>query len=662
MEGEFTSIDTNDLTVLAHNLKEGVEVKDRKYHLKTYKSCFLGTEAVNWLIKQGIVATEEDAEIIGQEMIDNNLIYHVTKDESFRNKEFFYRFTQDDNTGAIGTGKSGEKISWAHVSKLLPKTSTNDQTDRNCRLNIKDEEQLNLGTLLHELEISPMDQYNTKLLDNVHPAAWINPDVDQFTLVVVGAGTGGLVSAASAAGVGARVALIEQHLMGGDCLNVGCVPSKALIRAARAVKEMQTCSEFGIELKEKPIVHFDRIMERLRKLRAEISTNDSYERFSKKLGVHLYQGKATFVGKNQVQVGDKTLKFQHAILATGASPALPPIDGLSTAKYLTNSNIFNLESLPERVCVIGAGPIGLELAQAFARFGSKVTCFVRGTDLLPKEDRDAASIIYDSLIEDGIEIKFKTKYCKIQSNSEGNKFKAPFYTTEVHVEIDGINQVFTCEALLIATGRRPNVEGIGLEAAGIKYDRRSGVQINEYLQTSNKNIYAVGDVCTPYQFTHMADFMARTAIRNALFFGRGKHSALLVPWATYTEPEVAHVGLYERDMKERNIAFDTYKKEFADVDRAICDGDTTGFVKIYCRKGTDTILGATIVNPNAGNMISELTLAMQHNIGLGSIAYVIHPYPTQAEGIRMCGDLYNKTRLTPLVKGLLNRIANRSLI
>jgi len=441
------------------------------------------------------------------------------------------------------------------------------------------------------------------------------------------------------------------------------VPSKALIRAARAMKDVQNAKEFGVILSTPPTIDFGVVMERMRKIRADISRNDSCNRFSKELGVAVYQGFAKFVGSNEVEVAGKTLSFKKAVVATGASPAVPPIDGLKTSPFLTNLTIFNLTELPSRMCVIGAGPIGLELAQSMARFGTKVTVFVRGKKLLPKEDRDAAAIVQKSLLDDGVNILFDIEFQSVTSSDvEGNgKYAAPWSTTGVHVIQNGHKKDFFCESLLVATGRAPNVNDLGLETAGIEYDTKRGIHINQYLQTSNKNVYAVGDVCTKFQFTHMADFMARTVIRNALFFGSGKHSALLVPWATYTEPEIAHVGLYEADLKSRNIDFDTYTKHFADVDRAICDGELHGFVKIHCKKGSDDILGATIVNANAGNMISEITLAMQMKIGLGSLAYVIHPYPTQSEAIRMCGDLYNKTRITSTTKGLLSRIANRSL-
>lgn len=658
----MTALSKEELLSLSNKLYESLEIRERTYHLKKYPQCFTGTEAVKLLQQLHPIEIKSvtDAETIGKRMMDDyKLFYHVAREKSFCNKDYFYRFVRDDDLGSAKNvfSKYGESCKGGESVR-------NTDFESTFRANDDDRVNVNAWKLSEELEVSPLDEHNVKLLDNVHPRDWVNPkETDSYTLIVIGAGAGGLVTAAGSAGIGAKVCIIEEHLMGGDCLNVGCVPSKALIRAARAMKDAQNAKQFGVNLSSPPSIDFGVVMERMRKIRADISNNDSCERFSRDLGVAVYQGFATFVGSNKVEVAGKTLTFKKAVVATGASPAVPPIDGLREAPFLTNLTIFNLTELPPRLCVIGAGPIGLELAQAMARFGSKVTVFVRGKELLPKEDRDAAVIVQESLIDDGVNILFNVEFESIsvsETTGTDNKYAAPWNMLGVHIIQNGHKKDFFCDCLLIATGRAPNVD-LGLEKAGIEYDTKRGVHINQYLQTTNKNVYAVGDVCTKFQFTHMADFMARTVIRNALFFGSGKHSALLVPWATYTEPEIAHVGLYESDLKSRYIDFDTYTKHFADVDRAICDGEVTGFVKIHCKKGSDDILGATIVNANAGNMISEITLAMQMNIGLGSLAYVIHPYPTQSEAIRMCGDLYNKTRLTSTTKGLLTRVANRSL-
>lgn len=283
------------------------------------------------------------------------------------------------------------------------------------------------------------------------------------------------------------------------------------------------------------------------------------------------------------------------------------------------------------------------MAQCFARFGSEVTVFGRSGKILDKEDPEAVEIVQKQLTSDGISFHLSVAYDHIALSETG--------AIQIYFKEDENDQMIEVDALLVATGRRPNVENMGLEVAGVEFDR-SGIIVTDTLQTTNKNIYAVGDCCSKYKFTHVADFMARLVIRNALFYGSGKFSSLLIPWTTYTEPEIAHVGLYEHDLESQNIKYNKFVRFLSDVDRAICDGEEEGFVKILVAEGTDKILGATIVASNAGNMISEVSVAIQANFGLGSLAYVIHPYPTQSEAIRQCGDLYNKTRLTTFVKSM----------
>ena len=316
--------------------------------------------------------------------------------------------------------------------------------------------------------------------------------------------------------------------------------------------------------------------------------------------------------------------------------------------FLTNATIFNLTSLPKRLAVLGAGPIGMELAQAFQRFGSQVTVFCRGQPL-PKEDPDAARIVSESLERDGVKFErcddYKAVIC--------HRGKPPITVVLLDKRRERSLQF---DALLLAAGRKPAVDGLGLDAAGVQFDPRTGVTVDDRLQTTNPSIYAVGDVASKYQFTHMADFMARLAIRNALFFGRDRVSRLLVPWATFTDPEVGHVGLYESDLKERGIEYTTVRRDFDDLDRTILESETAGFVKIYLQKGSDKILGATIVGAHAGDLISEVSVAMAAGMGLGRLANVIHPYPTAAEAIRHCGDAYNRTRLTPTVKKMFHRL------
>ncbi|WP_146403288.1 mercuric reductase [Planctomycetes bacterium CA13] len=493
-------------------------------------------------------------------------------------------------------------------------------------------------------QLYPQDQYNQKLEANVHPRQWINPTPDgRYNLVVIGAGTAGLVTAAGAAGLGAKVALIERNLMGGDCLNVGCVPSKAVISAARVAANIKHARHFGIDVHEGLNVDFAAVMERMRKLRAKISYNDSAERF-RDLGIDVYFGQASFVDSTSVEVEGTKLQFKRAVIATGARAAAPRIPGLDSVGYLTNETVFSLTELPRRLGIIGAGPIGCEMAQSFAQLGSEVLLVESEHGILPREDRDAAEIVQKAISHDGVHLRCCGKKLKIK-NEQGIRL-----TVESH----GKNYDEPIDQLLVAVGRAPNVESLNLEAVDVEYDNK-GVKVNDKMQTTNSRIYAAGDICSRYQFTHAADFMARIVIQNSLFMGRKKLSVLTIPWSTYTSPEIAHVGLYEDEAKDRGVEVDTYIQHFSDVDRAILEGDDDGFVKVHTKIGSDEIVGATIVARNAGDMISEITLAMTHHLGLSKIGNTIHPYPTQAEAIRKLGDQYSRTRLTPMVKTAFNK-------
>lgn len=494
--------------------------------------------------------------------------------------------------------------------------------------------------------VHPEDEHNTTLVANVHPPDWKNPEPSgRYNLVVIGAGTAGLVTAAGAAALGARVALVERHLMGGDCLNVGCVPSKCLIRSSRSYADVRDAHRFGVRVSDGAEVDFPAVMERMRRLRSTISFHDSVERF-RDLGVDVFLGSGSFLGPDAVEVEGKALRFKKAVIATGARAFVPPIEGLAEAGYLTNETVFSLTERPRRLAVLGGGPLGCELTQAFSRLGSEVTVVEMAHQLLTREDSDAAKILTEALLRDGVTLKLGSKATRVESSAEGKL---------LHLEKDGGNSTIAVDEILVATGRAPNVEGLNLEAAGVAYDTRRGVVVNDKLQTTNKRIYAAGDICMPYKFTHTADAAARIVIQNALFLGRKKLSALTIPWCTYTDPEIAHVGLNEREAEERGIAVDTFVRHLNEVDRAIADGEEEGFVKILVRKGTGKVVGSTIVARHAGEMISEVTLAMVGKLGLGTIAKVIHPYPTQAEAIKQAADAYSRTRLTPFIKNLLSR-------
>jgi pyruvate/2-oxoglutarate dehydrogenase complex dihydrolipoamide dehydrogenase (E3) component len=492
--------------------------------------------------------------------------------------------------------------------------------------------------------IEPLDEHNRKLLDNVHPSSWVNPEPDgRYHLVVIGAGTAGLVSAAGAAGLGAKAAIIERHLMGGDCLNVGCVPSKGVIRASRAWQDARQASErFG-----GPVVpgstagEFGVAMERMRRLRAGISVHDSAKRFQG-LGVDVFLGDGRFVSPDTIEVDGKRLRFRRAVIATGARAAEPPIPGLAEAGFRTNETIFNLTELPARLAVIGGGPIGCELAQSFARFGSQVTHLVQEGHVLAREDADAAEIVQHAMARDGVRFEFNMKVVEVKRQGAEKVLV---------IETNGARREIVADEILVAAGRAPNVEGLGLEAAGVRYGKK-GVEVDDNLRTSNKNVFACGDVATRYQFTHTADAQARIVIQNALFHGRSKASALTIPWCTYTTPEIAHVGMYEKDAREKGREVDTLTVPLSTVDRAILDGADEGFLRVHVEKGSKNgkILGATLVAEHAGDMIGELCLAVTHGIGLNQIASVIHPYPTQGEVVKKAADQWRRGKLTPTVK------------
>lgn len=500
------------------------------------------------------------------------------------------------------------------------------------------------------IALRPDDEHNRLLRSLVHPLDWVNPTPSgRYNLVVVGGGTAGLVTAAGAAGLGAKVALVERDLLGGDCLNVGCVPSKSLIAASRAVAAVRAAEQFGVRVPDGTKVDFAAAMERMRRLRAGLAPHDSAARFQS-LGVDVFLGEGRFISRDAVEVAGRSLKFRKAAICTGARASAPAIPGLDQIRYLTNESVFSLTELPQRLGIIGAGPIGCELAQAFARFGAEVSLIETEHGVMPREDHDGAAIIGRALKADGVRVLCCSKQTAVSRTPEGS----------IRIQLESHSQTCIVEVdeLLIAVGRSPNVEGLGLEAAGVDYSRRSGVTVNDRLQTTNPAIYAAGDVCSAYKFTHAADHLARIVVQNALFLGRKRASRLTIPWCTFTSPELAHVGLSEDDARQRRIEIDTFTQPFETLDRAVLDGEISGFVKMHVSKGTDRIVGATIVAPHAGDMIGEIVLAMTNSIGLSRIGSVIHPYPTQTDAIRKLGDAWSRTRLTPTVKHWLTRWFN----
>jgi len=489
------------------------------------------------------------------------------------------------------------------------------------------------------------DPYDQQLIENCRAPGRLNPTPSgKYNLVVIGGGTAGLVSAAGAAGLGAKVALIECNLLGGDCLNVGCVPSKGIIRAARAAHDARSGAEFGVHLTDPPDIAFTTVMERMRKLRAGISEHDSTERFTK-LGVDVFIGNGRFVSPSAVEVDGKRLDFDRAVISTGARAKEPPIPGLREVGFYTNETIFTLTELPRRLAVIGAGPIGCELAQTFQRFGSEVALMTDGAEILPKEDRDAAAILRKQMEKDGVRILTGARIQRTETKGKVKKLSLTVGDQRLEIE---------CDAILIAVGRMPNLENLGLDKAGIRYSMR-GVDVDERLRTSNSRVFAAGDICSRYQFTHAADAMARVVIANALFFARRKVTDLVIPWCTYTDPEIAHVGYYERDAKGAGYDAATITQPLREVDRAILDGESEGFARVHYDLKTAKILGGTIVARHAGEMLGELTLAMVAKQSVGVLSSTIHSYPTQAEVLRKIGDAYMRTKLTPTVKMIFEK-------
>ena len=489
------------------------------------------------------------------------------------------------------------------------------------------------------IALTPDDELNRRLIQAVHPPDWVNPRPrGTYDLVVIGAGTAGLVAASGAVGLGGRVALVERHLMGGDCLNTGCVPSKALIRSARVAAQARIAARWGVRA-DSVSVDFAAVMERMRRLRAQIAPVDGAARF-RSMGVDVFLGTGRFVARRAIDVDGARLRFVRAVIATGARAVVPPIPGLSEAGYLTSETIFGLTELPARLVVIGGGAIGCELAQCFARFGARVTLVEARDALLPAEDADAGRVLADSMSEDGVEVLTGAEVTRIDADRA------------VQVRVRGQARAVPADAILVATGREPSIDALDLDAAGVAHDAR-GVRVDARMRTSNRRVYAAGDVASPQQYTHAADAMARLVLRNALFFGRQRAADVLIPRVVFTDPEDAAVGLTPARAEAAGMAITTFEVALADVDRSVIDGETDGFVRVHVRRGTDAIVGATIVAPHAGELIGALGLAMSRGLGLAAFGGALHPYPTVALALRQVSDKYLRTRLTPRLARIL---------
>lgn len=473
-------------------------------------------------------------------------------------------------------------------------------------------------------------------------AHWPRPRRFERNLVVIGAGSAGLVAAYIAAAVKAKVTLVERDRMGGDCLNTGCVPSKALIRTTRLLERMRRASDYGIRCAP-PQVDFAQVMERVRSVVRQVEPHDSVERYTA-LGVECLRGHARIATPWSVEVvlddgSAHTLTTRNIVIAAGARPFVPPIPGLVEANPLTSDTVWDLRALPPRLVVLGGGPIGCELAQCFARLGSRVTQVEMLPRLLAREDAEFAELVARSFAADGIEVLAGYKAKEVRQEAGGKV---------VVVEGAGVTRELACDAILCAVGRVANTQGYGLEALGIPVSSKGTIEVDEYLQAAYPNIFACGDVAGPYQFTHTASHMAWYGTVNALFgrLRRFRVDYSVVPWATFTDPEVARVGLNEQEAREKNIACEVATFDLADLDRAIADGEAHGRVKVLTRPGSDRILGATIAGEHAADILAEFVAGMRNGFGLKRILGTIHTYPTLAEANKAVAGVWKRAHAT----------------
>jgi pyruvate/2-oxoglutarate dehydrogenase complex dihydrolipoamide dehydrogenase (E3) component len=472
-----------------------------------------------------------------------------------------------------------------------------------------------------------------------------------YNVIVIGAGTAGLVTAAATAGLGGRVALVERGKMGGECLNTGCVPSKALISSARLIHHIRHGDRWGLAAQE-PNFEFERVFQRMHERRDRIAPHDSRDRFEK-LGVEVFEGSARFVSPHEVAVGETRLKARNVVIATGSRPQIPLITGLPEVSYFTNETIFdNLKERPARMVILGGGPIGCELAQVFARLKVSVTLLQRATRILKREDADASDEVRRALEAEGV---------RVMTGADVQIVTKQGSRTRVWVEVEGRDrEPVDSEAILVAAGRTPNVEDLDLEKAGVAYTE-TGITVDASLRTSQPHIYAAGDIVGSYQFTHVADLHARTIARNILlprFPARVDLSVL--PWCTFTSPELARVGLNEEEAVRRGISYELYRQPMYEIDRAVVESEETGFAKVLASRRGDHILGATIVSERAGDLIAEFALAMKAGVGLKTISRTVHVYPTYAEAARMLADQQQRKRLTRFGKRVTSWLYRRA--
>ncbi len=475
-----------------------------------------------------------------------------------------------------------------------------------------------------------------------------------YDIVVIGGGTAGLVTAAGSAGIGARVALVERERLGGECLWNGCVPSKALIAAARSAAEARTAGRYGVQLNGVES-DFTAAMRWVRSAQERIAPHDSPERF-RGLGVDVIHGEARFTGERSIAVDDRLIAAKRIVLATGSAPAVPPIPGLSDVPYLTNASIFSITALPQRLLVLGGGPIGLELAQAFTRLGSEVHVLEAAPHLLPREDRELAAALGDRLRADGVRLHVGATATRVERQSGGSGVRV----TATRSGDDEASTPFTLDGdtLLVATGRTPRLDALDLARGGVEAGK-DGITVDDGLRTTARGVWAAGDCVGPLRFTHVADYQARLVIRNAFFPFASTADYSGVPWVTFTEPELAHVGLTEEEARERHgDRVRVWRRPFAEVDRAITDGATDGMVKLVTT-ARGKILGGHVLGHGAGSLIGEITLAMKHGISAHALGNTMHAYPTYPEAIKQAAEQYAKSRFTGALKRVVNWYVRR---
>ena len=472
--------------------------------------------------------------------------------------------------------------------------------------------------------------------------------MQRYNLVVIGGGSGGLTVAAVAAILGARVALVEKERMGGDCLNYGCVPSKALLKAAKVAHTIRTAADYGLTaVPSLPPQDLKHVMDYVRSIQARIAPHDSVERF-RSLGVEVLLGGGRLRSPHEVEVAGtgEILWGRHLVLATGSRPKIPAIRGLNDVGYLTNETVFDCATLPGSLLVIGGGPVGTELGQAFARLGSHVTVVSSADHVLPREDADVAEVLAHQLRREGISI---WDHCRaVWAGWHNGKKRVGLQTS------DG-ERVIDVDEILVAAGRQSNTENLALDQVGVAFDEL-GVRVDNRCRTNIPSIWAVGDVAGVPYFSHWASHQARVVVRNVLFPGTTTYDDTTLPWTTFTQPEVARVGLSEAEAQTKGISYDIYRAAFAENDRAICDGEAEGFAKVLTRKGTGKIIGAAIVHSHGGELLAELTIAKKYGLSLTKLASAIHVYPTLSDVHRSLGDVYLLQRMTPRVRRMLSPI------